>query len=553
MPDARRIALELEAPTFTFAEPAAGVDGPLVLEVPCALPWDVEVRANAWGDVISFAPGSVDTAGDASRVKLLLDHRPKPFGYGLELTDDGTRLGARMAIPRDELADPEIGATVRQMRNGVRDAVSVGVDLLAYTSEPIDPDDRSFFAPERIRVTAAELLELSSAVIPRFAEARHRPLAASSEPRRFTVPASALTLSPIDPEPDEPDEPTPPGDDRAAMHRRALETLAGLPAIRVVGGPLARFATFADYARARLVDPEIPSLGMAWVDQLTTENPGVMQPSWLSEVRGIIDNGRPFITALGGPASAGDSGMELNWPYFDGVLTDLVGKQTAEKTEITSVKVSLKRGNAPLMTLAGGSDLSLQLIERSSPSYLDAYLRIMSAAYAQVSEREATTAAQTASTDHVIVALATADADAIAGAIFAASIKVRNATGLPANVVAAASDVYPAVAAAVLKLSAPSANVAGAAASAATLRVELAGLAVVEAPYLTDGTGLVTNRQAFVWAEDGPRTISAPDVPKLGRDVAVYGFGGPMPFTPAGIVELLATAPVAARASRSKE
>jgi hypothetical protein len=553
--DPHTVRLSL-APAFTFAEPDAA--GPIILTADRALPWDVEVPANGWGDVISFAPGAVNAAElDPSRVKLLLDHRPKPFGYGIAAVDDGTALGLRMAIPRDELADPEIAAAVRQMRNGVRDAVSVGVDLVEFTSTPVDPADRSFFAPERIRVTGAELLELSSVIVPRFAEARHAPLAAhrpsSGDPMPPTVTAARTT--PTEPDPPDPDDPTTPDPDDARLEaHRTATAVAQLAAVGVQirsPGPLARFTTFAEYARARLADPTVPDLSAAWVDQITTDNPGVMQPTWVSEVKGIVDLGRPFVTALGGGASAGDSGMELSWPYFDGDLTTLVGEQAVEKTEITSVKVSLKKATEPLRTFAGGSDISLQLIERSSPSYLDAYLRIMTAAYAAVTNRAAVIDAQAASTAYVVVDLLTASADVIAGAIFEASVKVQTATGLPASVVACGTDVFPKVAAAVLSLQAPRDNTAGAAANAATLRVDLAGLVVTHDPFIAATTAIVTNRAAYQWHEDGPRTISAPDVAKLGRDVAVYGYGGSTAYTPAGIVELTPTVPVAEGSSTS--
>jgi hypothetical protein len=116
--------------------------------------------------------------------------------------------------------------------------------------------------------------------------------------------------------------------------------------------------------------------GRAWVDQLTTENPGVIPPAWITEVFGIIDRGRAGITALGGPRSPDDAGMDVSWPYYDGDLTTIVALQTAEKTEINSVKLSFKRGTEPLRTYAGGSDVSYQLQRRSSPSYMALYDRV---------------------------------------------------------------------------------------------------------------------------------------------------------------------------------
>ena len=45
----------------------------------------------------------------------------------------------------------------------------------------------------------------------------------------------------------------------------------------------------------------------------------------------------------------------------------LVGEQTVEKADVTSVKVSFKKASVPIKTYAGGSDISWQLIRRSQP------------------------------------------------------------------------------------------------------------------------------------------------------------------------------------------
>jgi hypothetical protein len=329
--------------------------------------------------------------------------------------------------------------------------------------------------------------------------------------------------------------------DRVAAHAAtiAATAVAVRPAPR---HPLAEFGSLGEYALARFANPDLPTPQAAWVDQITTDNPGVMPPRWLTEVRGIVDLGRPFITALGGAMGAGPSGMSLHWPYFDGDLYALIGEQATQKTDVTSVKVSIKDGNTGLKTYAGGSDVALQLIERSDPAYLTTYLRIMAAAFAAVTDRAAARAAHTASTAEVVVDLGTAEAGAIAGALFEASLGVQLATGTPAQVVAVATDVFPKVAAAVMSLSAPTGNTAQGAADASSLRVALAGLSVTHVPGLADGAAVVTNREAFAWVEDGPRTIDALDVPKLGRDVAVYGYAAPAPFLPAGIVKLVKTA-----------
>lgn len=565
------VTLHAALPARLELDTAAG-DGPVIV-AGLAVPWDTTVRLNWWGDTVEFAPGAFDVT-HPGRVKFAGDHRtggyrePLVFGYGVEFRDVPEGLWARFAVPRDELDDPDVARIVRQMRNGVRDALSIGCDIDEADEQP-HPTARY---AKHYRVTRATLLETSSVVLPRFDDARHAPIAAAADTDpdgrpRFRLHPLAATADPSagdDPADDTTDAGDHPDTDdleddgmptdtdldaeRTAAHVTA--TRARFAGADPTPHPLARFRNLGEYARARYDDPTLPDLAAAWVDQTTGDNPGVMQPAWLNEVRGIVDLGRPFITALGGAASPGDTGMSVHWPYFDGDLYDLVAEQAAEKTEVTSVKVSIKDTSTGLKTYAGGSDISLQLIERSEPSYLAQYLRIMSAAFAAVTDRAAVLAATAASTSHVVVNLATADDKAIAEAIFAASVRVQLATGTPARVVAVATDLFPRVAAAVMAASAPAANTAQASADASTLAVALAGLSVTHVPGMAAGSALVTNGEAFRWLEDGPRTIDALNVPKLGTDVAIYGFAAPAAFAAAGIVRLVAVAPGAAKAAK---
>jgi HK97 family phage prohead protease len=116
--------------------------------------------------------------------------------------------------------------------------------------------------------------------------------------------------------------------------------------------PLAQFRSFGEYSKAVLDGFDSRAL----VDQVTDNNPGVLPPVWLMQVRGIIDLGRPVITGVGGPQSAGTSGLDINWPYFDGNLTTIVEAQANEKDEVNSVRIDIKKGTASLATYAAGSD-----------------------------------------------------------------------------------------------------------------------------------------------------------------------------------------------------
>jgi hypothetical protein len=347
---------------------------------------------------------------------------------------------------------------------------------------------------------------------------------------------------------------------RAAI-RREVERIIGRAARPVHSHPLARYGSFYDLmvaARASASNELAVQFATAYharalADQVTSDNPGVNAPGWLSEVFGIIDAGRPVINAIGTrPLPA--SGMEVDWPYFDGDLYTMVGQQTTQKSEITSVKVSLKKGSAALVTYAGGSDISWQLIRRSQPSYRETYLRILQAAYGAVTDQAASDAVGAIVGGSVDWDPAGADADGsvLRGAIFSASVAVQQATGQPASFVLAAPDVFVKFGAMPGLVPGPygTQNVAGTA-TASSLDVNVSGLRIVLAPDLAAGTMIVSNRLACSWFEDGPFVVAAPEVAKLGEDVAIWSMSTFAAFIPAGVVKLSNITPLSERSSSS--
>ena len=74
-----------------------------------------------------------------------------------------------------------------------------------------------------------------------------------------------------------------------------------------------------------------------------------------------------------------------------------------------------------------------------------------------------------------------------------------------------------------------------------TLSVTVSGLPVVRAKWLdtdADRHAIILNGSAARWIEDGPRLVTAENAAKLGRDVAIYGYGVTGVYTPAGVVRL---------------
>jgi phage head maturation protease len=280
----------------------------------------------------------------------------------------------------------------------------------------------------------------------------------------------------------------------------------------------------------------------ALADQLTTDNnAGVMTPGVLQTVRGILDRGRRSITAFGGPAPLGDVGMSIEWPFYDGTLSSLVGVQAAQKTEITSAKVEIKKGTEAIVTYAGGSDIAYQLIRRSSPSYLEVYGRILLAAWGLVTNAAFVTELESGSqTEDLAEAISAVDADELWTHLVAAAVQVEVATGQPPEFVLAGSAAF--ARAAVLLKPQPVQNAIGSV-NLSTLTAAVGNLPLLHDPSITTGKFIVSNREAARWHEAGPFQASEEDVAKLGRNVAYWSMGAGARYLPAGIVEVYDVTP----------
>lgn len=491
-----------------------------------AVPWNV--TTNKLGMDVVFTADTLRVPDQLDTVKLLVQHddeRPVGYATAAAYDDDGLRMTFALAD------HPRADALLTETDTLLRDGLSVGVEL---DSEVYDEAIARLWgeaADDDPLVMAGVVREVSAVSIPAFNDARLNQAAGLV---RFThqevpMPTTALPAPPVETPPD----PAP----TFSLEELAAKLAPILDAQRKDPHRFAAFLSLADYydqAFDGRVEP------FALVDQITTDNPGVVPPSWLSEIQGIIAVDRPAITALGTtPAPA--AGMTVNWPYYDGDIKTLVGQQLTEKTEITSVKVSFKKGTVDLKTYAGGSDISYQLLKRSSPEYRAAYMELLLSGYNYVTDAAFVTAVIAAATAGTATwDPAAGTASQLRAALFTASLAVRRATGQPASVVLAGDDVFLAIAALDGLYPAPygTQNVSGTV-DASTLEIRVAGLPpIVNDPFMDPDTLLVTNGRAAKWIEDGPYTATAEDVAKLGQDNAIWGMGAPGVFSPKGVISV---------------
>ena len=444
--------------------------------------------------------------------KPLAYRHDQPVGIitGAENRDDGLYIDF-------EIANTTLGRDAATLaRMGASRGLSVGF-------QPI----KSAWAKTRDKVQheTARLLEVSLTPYPAYATAGVSDIREEGETMSESMDTAPEVQASVDSEARE----------QIAQIRENISSIEAKAFSSEPVHPLAQYRSFGEYSKAVLNgETEVRAL----VDQITSNNPGVMPPNWMQEVKNIVDLGRPGVTAFG-TESAGDSGLEFAWPYYAGDLSAIVAAQAAEKSELNSVQVDISKGTATLATYGAASDISYQLLQRSSPSYLDAHNRIMAASYALVTDNVFVDAIVAASTPQEYVFASDTDGSAFRSGVFQASVAVETATGRPAEFVLVASNVFNAIGgwSTFFPLPYGVQNVSGVA-TAGTLGVQVSGLPVIHDRNLAAGSIIVSNSGAASWIEDGPNLASAENVGKIGRDVAIYGYGVTATYNAAGVISM---------------
>jgi hypothetical protein len=265
-------------------------------------------------------------------------------------------------------------------------------------------------------------------------------------------------------------------------------------------------------------------------DLITTDNLGVVPPNYSSEMIGIIDPSRPFLESTT-KIDEGDSGMSLILPKI--TTRPTTGVQAEEKDPVTSTATSITTATYTPVTVAGAGDISIQLLKRSSPSFLTLYLQLLAEAYAIDADDLAVDAllAQAAVVeggefDPADPSLGSAWANAAAVSRLLTPNRIWLSTAAMAAFIDAKADgtnqpLWSNI----------SANFTAAGGAGGTV----SGLRPVHVPALDDESVdiIVGPSRGFLWAEDGTYTLQV-DVPaKAGRDVALVGMLWFAPIYPA--------------------
>jgi HK97 family phage major capsid protein len=168
----------------------------------------------------------------------------------------------------------------------------------------------------------------------------------------------------------------------------------------------------------------------ALADDTTTTAVGVVPDYLSSRVIELVDTRRPYLNTIR-KDPIGDHGMSVVYPEV--ISGPTVAVQASEKTEVESTAMNIDPRSVDLLTYAGASDVSRQLVERSQPSFVDILFRHYAKAYAKTTDGAAADAAAAGAASSSILADLGADAAATFAAVNAGNAAIIAAVDVPAT------------------------------------------------------------------------------------------------------------------------
>jgi HK97 family phage prohead protease len=325
----------------------------------------------------TFAANSIEIA-DPSKIKLLSQHDlKKPIG---RMTAAETRADGVYATFKLSRSSGGNDALI-MAQEGLVTGLSIGAEILA--SKP-SKDGHTV-------VSLAKIKEVSLVTVPAFASSEILEIAAEE-----VIPAEENPQT----ESETAMENTTPEAVAAPVEAAAVE--AARPTVTAAYYTTPRLnlnITAGEFAKAQLNasrgDADARELVAALSVATVAENTGMVPPTYLKDVIGIIDSSRPFIDSIE-RAALPASGMKIFTPKL-GVQASV--DLTAEGAEFASSDTTVTFQEDNVVKFAGAGVLDLELVDRSDPSFLDLYLRELAASYAQKTDQYAAKIAADGSSD----------------------------------------------------------------------------------------------------------------------------------------------------------
>jgi phage head maturation protease len=528
-----------------MAEELLTTELPTEIEIRDLAKREIDIRIVPWDTVVDtpngleeFKRGAFDGI-DAGNVVLRMDHQNPPAGRGLNLEqrDDAAYMTFRVSKTQrgDEILTLAADGVARGASIGFMQ-VPGGTAVEYRSGRRVNVHRKSGL--KEVSTTWLPTYERAAVLATRSTEGEGQMAETQEAPAPVEAPPAPVITNVVDLDPvmqaiskrfGQFEDSF--GDRLQRIEERGRQDIT-IPARQDVQHELHKGLWFHTAMRIlsgeRVSNQELQTRELA--DLITSDNAGVVPDAFSQELIGIIDPSRPFLESTRRLPTP-DSGMSLIVPRI--VTRPTVGIQSAEKDDLTSTPTSITSATFNAVTKGGAGDISLQLLRRSSPSYLSLYLELLAEAYAIDSDDEAVDALL--AENDVVEGGSLDPDDANFGSAWSNAMAVSRRLA-PDRIWLSSTAVAQFIDAKANGTNAPlysnlEANFTAAGGTGGTI----SGLRPVHVPALDDESVdiIVGPSRGFAWAEDGTFTLQV-DVPaKAGRDVALVGILWFAPLYPA--------------------
>jgi len=270
----------------------------------------------------------------------------------------------------------------------------------------------------------------------------------------------------------------------------------------------------------------------------------IMKNAWVSDTVRILNAGRPTYSVFTSAALPAD-GMNVEYPIVN-TNTIAVGNQAAEGDDLSYGKLTLTSATAPIKTYGGYTDMSRQVVERSSINYVDTAFRAMVAKYASTTNGAVRAKLIAEAANINTVALGSWATDDVIEALATAATEVNGDTGRALEFILVSSDAFINLAKTVDSAGRPLLSNVGAtnntfgSINPVGLTGTVLGLPVVVDPSLAASSIYTGARAALVNYESAgaPFRLNDEEITNLTNSFSVYGYLGIAMPEPKALVKI---------------
>ena len=270
----------------------------------------------------------------------------------------------------------------------------------------------------------------------------------------------------------------------------------------------------------------------------------IMKNAWVSDTVRILNAGRPTYSVFSTGALPPD-GMNVEYPKINTNTID-VANQAVEGDTLAYGKLTLTSATAPIKTYGGYTDMSRQVVERSSINYVDTAFRAMVAKYASVTNAAMRQQLITDAALFNTSALGAWTSAEIIDSLAEAATKVNGDTGLPLEFILVSSDVFRLMAKTVDTMDRPILSNAGATVNTygninpVGLTGNVLGLPIVVDPSLASSWYAGNSAALTTYESAGaPFRLNDEEITNLTNSFSVYGYLGIAVTDPKALVKFV--------------